>query len=376
MARIRTIKPEFWTDSLMVQLDTFTRLLYIGLWTAADDHGAIRDEIDRIAMEIMPRENPDSVKLSLDLLIACGRVTRMLNDDGSSYLIIEKWADHQRVDKPAKSKIIREGSRKLAITPEARRSVASKYGCMPGERKEASCYFCGSPGEISWPRLYSGKPSSWVSFSDLELDHFQPESKGGENSSLNLVLSCRHCNRSRNNKSAFDFVTGRLGGSNSLNPREPSRELLVGKERKGKEQGKENPLSTRVENSSVDNFSQPSETPDPAANNFVMDNRPPSAGGIGAFGKFVMTPDWKPDPDILKQAALWGVALDSEITQQELAQFVSYWVAEGKAYHHTQWQQKLVQSVKTVRTKTAKPERRDIMAMSEPDTEIPPGFRG
>ena len=80
--------------------------------------------------------------------------------------------------------------------------------------------------------------------------------------------------------------------------------------------------------------------------------------------------------NILKQAALWGVSLDSEITQQELAQFVSYWLAEGKAYHHTQWQQKLVQSVKTVRTKSARPERRDIMAMSEPDTEIPPGFRG
>jgi len=379
MARIRTIKPEFWTDSLMVQLDTFTRLLYIGLWTAADDHGAIRDEIDRIAMEIMPRENPDSVKLSLDLLIACGRVTRMLNDDGSSYLIIEKWADHQRVDKPAKSKIIRDGSRKLAITPEARRSVASKYGCMPGERKEASCYFCGSPGEISWPRLYSGKPSSWVSFSDLELDHFQPESKGGENSSLNLVLSCRHCNRSRNNKSAFDFVTGKLGGSNSLEPREPSRELLVGREGNGKEQGKENTLSSReeipfVDKSNLDIGSQ-SDEHDPGANNSVLDGYAPP-GGQGAIGKFTMHEDWKPDPDILRQAALWGVSLTGQITQQELAQFVSYWQAEGKAYHHTQWQQKLVQSVKTVRSKTSKPKRRDIMAVSEPDSEIPAGFRG
>nr|DAF10812.1 MAG TPA: Primosomal protein 1 [Caudoviricetes sp.] len=147
-------------------------------------------------------------------------------------------------------------------------------------------------------------------------------------------------------------------------------------EKRREEKINKNTLYAEEKNSSVDNFSQPSETPDPAANNFVMNNRPPSAGGIGAFGKFVMTPDWKPDPDILKQAALWGVSLDSEITQQELAQFVSYWLAEGKAYHHTQWQQKLVQSVKTVRTKSARPERRDIMAMSEPDTEIPPGFRG
>lgn len=238
MARIRTIKPEFWTDSLIVQLDTFTRLLFIGLWTAADDHGAIRDELDRIAMEIMPREDPDNVKHSIDLLIACGRITRMLNDDGSSYLIIDKWAEHQRVDKPAKSKIIREGSRKLAISPETRRAVAAKYGCAPGERKEATCYFCGCSGGISWPLLYSGKPSGWVSFCDLELDHFQPESKGGDNSSSNLVLSCRHCNRARNNKSAFDFVTKGLGSIISPNAREGSRELMVGRDQ-GKEQGKE-----------------------------------------------------------------------------------------------------------------------------------------
>ncbi|MEW9304525.1 HNH endonuclease [Labrys neptuniae] len=252
MARIRTIKPEFWTDSLMVQFDALTRLLYIGMWTAADDHGALPDEPERLAMEIMPREDVDDVQARIDLLIAAGRLTRMLNDDGSSYLVIEKWTAHQRVDKPSKSRILRENSRKLAIPAESRRKVALKYGCNPGETKEATCYFCGKPGQIYWPRLGSGKPGAWVAFSGLELDHFHPESEGGNSDQANLVLSCEGCNCARRNRTAFAFVTARLTAAGSLpsqaqqefsrNLRETSRGLLEGKDLDlGRERKEPNP---------------------------------------------------------------------------------------------------------------------------------------
>ena len=39
MGRIRTIKPEFWTDEDMAALDPYTRLLAIGLLNYADDEG-------------------------------------------------------------------------------------------------------------------------------------------------------------------------------------------------------------------------------------------------------------------------------------------------------------------------------------------------
>jgi hypothetical protein len=207
MARIRTIKPDFWTDSLMVQLDPLTRLLYIGMWSAADDHGALPDEPERLAMEVMPREDPWAVEARIDLLIACGRLSRMLCDDATSFLLIDKWLLHQRVDKPSKSRIIREPSRKFAIPAESRRQVALKYGCVPGEEKDASCYFCGKPGTIWWSRLNSGKPSSYVCFAGLELDHFISESEGGTGRAANLILSCSSCNRGRRDRSAFDFVT-------------------------------------------------------------------------------------------------------------------------------------------------------------------------
>ena len=39
MARIRTIKPEFWIDDVIVELPFETRLLFIGIWNFADDAG-------------------------------------------------------------------------------------------------------------------------------------------------------------------------------------------------------------------------------------------------------------------------------------------------------------------------------------------------
>lgn len=243
MARIRTIKPEFWTDTLMVQMDPLTRLLYIGLWTAADDFGALPDEPERLAMQVMPREPVDSVEQRIDMLVASGRLSRMLTNSGETYLLIEKWFDHQRVDKPTKSRIIREGSRKLAIPAESRRRVAAKYKCEPGETSDASCYFCGQPGQVHWPRLHSGRPGSWVCFSGLEIDHFEPDSTGGSSDETNLILSCRGCNRARRDRSSFDFVIARLKPRPDLlsqaqdaferNIRELSRGLPDGREGKG-----------------------------------------------------------------------------------------------------------------------------------------------
>ncbi|STI83338.1 primosomal protein I [Escherichia coli] len=48
----------------------------------------------------------------------------------------------------------------------------------------------------------------------------------------------------------------------------------------------------------------------------------------------------QPDADFIRLAALWGVALREPVTTEELASFIAYWQAEGKVFHHVQWQQK------------------------------------
>lgn len=223
--RIRTIKPEFWTDATMVQLPLLSRLLFIGLWNCADDHGYLDDEVDRIAMQILPREDPLEVGEALDLLIATGRIDRLVDEGGETFLRVTNWEKHQRVDRPSESKVNRPSSRKAVVPAEERRRVAIKYGCKPGGRAQVECFFCSAPGSIWWPELRNGKPSGWVAFAEVELSHFIAENQGGETTSENIVLACRRCNRRMATK---DGVATLLA-----NVREPSRALAP--ERKGKE---------------------------------------------------------------------------------------------------------------------------------------------
>ncbi|MDY1037133.1 primosomal protein DnaT [Lelliottia sp. CFBP8978] len=103
---------------------------------------------------------------------------------------------------------------------------------------------------------------------------------------------------------------------------------------------------------------------------------PASAPAAIPMGKFAMYAGWQPDADFQRQAALWGIALMQPVTQEELAAFVAYWQAEGKVFHHVQWQQKLARSVQINRASNGGQPKRDINTLSEPDNQIPPGFRG
>ncbi|EAA9758514.1 hypothetical protein AMA91_002750 [Salmonella enterica subsp. enterica serovar Mbandaka] len=99
--------------------------------------------------------------------------------------------------------------------------------------------------------------------------------------------------------------------------------------------------------------------------------------GVGEpIGKFTMHDDWQPDPDFLQRAGLWGINLQKPPTKCELAEFTTYWKAEGKAFHHDQWQQKLARSVQSSRARPSPVPRSDVNTVSEPDETIPPGFRG
>ena len=86
--------------------------------------------------------------------------------------------------------------------------------------------------------------------------------------------------------------------------------------------------------------------------------------------------DASPSADFQRLAALWGIALSQPVTPEELAAFVAYWQAEGKVFHHVQWQQKLARSVQISRASNGGQPKRDVNSVSEPDSHIPRGFRG
>src|SRR3546814_14876688 len=63
MARIRTIKPEFWTSETIAALPIRTRLTFIGLWTYVDDNGVGFGNETLIVAELFPLEDdpPDTL---------------------------------------------------------------------------------------------------------------------------------------------------------------------------------------------------------------------------------------------------------------------------------------------------------------------------
>ncbi len=101
MARIRTVKPEFWTDPTMVSLSFEARLFYIGLWNFADDHGCVENEPARLRMQILPGDDVNADKLVRELVDA-GRLLELVSADGDEFLRIKSWEKHQKIDNRSK----------------------------------------------------------------------------------------------------------------------------------------------------------------------------------------------------------------------------------------------------------------------------------
>lgn len=134
MARIRTIKPEFWVDDVMADLDPITRLLYIGLWNFVDDEGFIEYSPRRIKMQVFPGNDYD-VEAALLQLLRAERVGEFFSDQGRLLQVL-RFQDHQRVPHPTPTKftgITRSDSR---TSHEDSRTLTSIQEPSPLKGKE------------------------------------------------------------------------------------------------------------------------------------------------------------------------------------------------------------------------------------------------
>lgn len=106
MPRIRTIKPEFWTDEDVVELDYHERLLFIGLWNFADDDGFIEYKPKQIKMRIFPGDQID-IGHAVEALTERGMVEHFEAEiDGVIHrlLHVTNWERHQVVNRKTASK--------------------------------------------------------------------------------------------------------------------------------------------------------------------------------------------------------------------------------------------------------------------------------
>lgn len=104
MARARNIKPGFFTNEDLVELDFAARLLFIGLWTEADREGRLEDRPKRLKMSIFPGDNVD-VDQMLAALAKRGFIRRY--SVGEQCLIqVVNWSRHQNPHHTEKASVL------------------------------------------------------------------------------------------------------------------------------------------------------------------------------------------------------------------------------------------------------------------------------
>jgi hypothetical protein len=94
MARIRYVKPDFFTDEDVVELEPLTRLLFIGMWTLADREGRMDDKPKQIKMKLLPSDNHD-IEQALQDLTDLNFIVRY-SVEGKNYIQIRSFAKHQK----------------------------------------------------------------------------------------------------------------------------------------------------------------------------------------------------------------------------------------------------------------------------------------
>lgn len=107
MARIRTIKPDFFTSLTVNELTVLARLTFIGLWTYADDEGRAVDDARLVKAALYP----------LDDTVSCGVVEAVLGElaghglihrysaGPKRFLSVRGFGEHQRINRPTPSRI-------------------------------------------------------------------------------------------------------------------------------------------------------------------------------------------------------------------------------------------------------------------------------
>lgn len=175
MARIRTIKPDFFRNEQLAELPYEDRLLFIGLWTLADRAGRLEDRPKRIRAELFPYDTFDA-ELSLSRLSGIGLITRY-ESDGRRVIAITAWVRHQVPGRDEPPSEFFGPCGEVDLLGRAPNETV-RYGIYV--RDSYTCVYCGRD-------MATDLRSRCV-------DHVIPLARGGSHQTINLVTSCKRCN--------------------------------------------------------------------------------------------------------------------------------------------------------------------------------------
>ena len=106
MARIRTIKPEFWQDDDLAEVSEPAILVAAGLLNHSDDEGFFKSNPKLIKSVVFPLREPSvSVHDILIELSNIGYISLYIGIDGKKYGRVVGFTKHQKINRPTPSKI-------------------------------------------------------------------------------------------------------------------------------------------------------------------------------------------------------------------------------------------------------------------------------
>lgn len=202
MARIRSIKPTFWTDAKIQRMTVDARLMYIGLWNYADDEGRFLADARLIKAAVFPIDDEftlERITVVLRELCRSGRII-VWEFEGEHYGEIPNFRKHQVINKPGKSVLPsfrdHSGSATVLFTEDYRGEVGSRKWEV-GDRKEE---LGGAEAPVFDP----------AAFDDESEDNDQPESMlfpGADEAPVSPVVLTFPC---RGKPATWDLTEARV----------------------------------------------------------------------------------------------------------------------------------------------------------------------
>lgn len=196
MPRTRSIKPEFWSDEKLGGLSFIERLLFLGMWTFADDEGLIRANPQLLKSQIFPYDDIKNavIENALETFERKEMIFRYKISD-QNYAWVVKFRIYQRIDKPQPSQ---------NPTPDWKNQ---KYQLAIFKRDKFICKFCHRQ---TLPYIVKQSPCSCTDDYDpglcASIDHFTLRVKGGNDYPSNLVTACVYCNKSKGAKNPEEYI--------------------------------------------------------------------------------------------------------------------------------------------------------------------------
>lgn len=132
MARIRTIKPEFFTSADILALTPLARLFYVSLWCEADREGLLKWDTDTLKFRYFPKDKVDIEALGAEL-VSQSLITILVGDDGKEYAEIPSFKNHQIINNRESESILASRVKEASarVQGEGRKEGKGKEGKTP-----------------------------------------------------------------------------------------------------------------------------------------------------------------------------------------------------------------------------------------------------